>query len=145
MSDMMQKMPPQQPPMGQPPQGPMGQPPMGGPSAVEKNMSIFNPKDFAILFTQIRNNPEMPVRDFLMKLGIDVDGPVAQITEWLTKSVENVSPLGAMKNISAAAGGDAALGPGGQPPTMPGRKPMVQPPGRPAPAGMEGLLNKLGG
>lgn len=144
MSDMMPK--PQQPPMGELPQSPMGQSPMRQPpSAVEKNMSIFNPKDFAILFTQMRNNPKMSVRDFLMKLGIDVEGPVAQLTEWFTKSVENVSPLGAMKNISADAGGAAALSPGGQPPTMPGRKPMVQPPGKPTAGGLEGLLNKMGG
>lgn len=128
------------------PGGPGGAPggmPGGG---VEKNMSIFNPKDFAILFTQIKNNPEMPVREFFAKMGLDVDGPVAQITQFLERSVENASPLGAMKNISAGQSGPGAeLSPGGQPPVMPGRKPMVQPPGAPTAGGVEGLLNKLGG
>lgn len=134
------------PQMGSRPNSQIGQGVLNvGSSPVEKNLSIFNPKDFAILFQQIKTNPEMTVREFFSKMGLDVDGPVAQITQFLEKGVENASPLGAMKNISAAAGGGTPLSPAGQQPVMPGRKPMVQPPRQPTAGGLQGLLNKMGG
>ena len=112
---------------------------------VTKNLSIFDPKDFVILIKTMANDPRATVRDLLAKFGIDADGPVAQITQFLNKSMENATPLGQMKNIAAGARPNTALTPGGQPPVMPGRKPMVAPPRQPSPAGMEGLLNRLGG
>ena len=57
------------------------------------------------------------------------------------KQVQNANPINKMRNIAA----DASFKPGGGPPTMPGVKPMVAPPSAPAPQGMEGLLNRLGG
>jgi len=115
-------------------------------SPVEKNLSIFDPKDMIIMLKTMANDPQATVRDFLMKLGIDADGPVAQITQFIQKGMENATPLGQMKNI--AGGGQpnqAAISPGGQPPTMPGRKPMVEPPMAPTAGGLSGLLNKMGG
>uniref|UniRef100_A0A6M3LN38 Uncharacterized protein n=1 Tax=viral metagenome TaxID=1070528 RepID=A0A6M3LN38_9ZZZZ len=128
------------PPSGMPPQG---QPMSGGrgPSPVEKNLSVFNPTDAALMGASGKMSPDMSVRDFLSQQGIDVDGPVTQLVELAKKQVGNANPMTKMRNISA----DASLKPGGQPPTMPGVKPMVAPPGQPAPAGMEGLLSKLGG
>lgn len=136
MSDI-QGMPPKS---GMPPQG---MPMSGGrgPSPVEKNLSVFNPTDAALMSSSGKFNPTMTVRDFLTQQGIDVEGPVTQLIEMAKKQMENANPMNKMRNISA----DASLNPGGQPPTMPGVKPMVAPPGQPAPAGMEGLLNKLGG
>lgn len=133
------------PPMGggMPPQGNPGMPPQSG--AVEKNLSIFNPKDFVIMVKTMANDPQATVRDLLSRLGIDADGPVAQITQFLQKGMENATPLGQMKNIALGAGPDTGLSPGGQPPVMPGRKPMVQPPSAPAPAGLSGLINRMGG
>lgn len=117
---------------------------MPGGGGVEKNLSIFNPKDFVIMVKTMANDPQATVRDLLSRLGIEADGPVSQITEFISKGMENATPLGQMKNISAGAGG-TELSPGGQPPAMPGRKPMVQPPGAPTAGGMDGLLNRLGG
>jgi hypothetical protein len=105
-----------------------------------KNLSVFNPKD-ANLIGSSGMSPDMSVRDFLAQQGIDVDGPVTQLVEMAKKQAMNANPMNKMRNIA----NDAGLKPGGQPPTMPGVKPMVAPPGQPAPAGMEGLLNKLGG
>lgn len=137
-----------QPPMPSPQGSPAGGSPMPGGmpggGGVEKNLSIFNPKDFVIMVKTMANDPKATVRDLLSRLGIEADGPVSQITEFISKGMENATPLGQMKNISAGAGG-TELSPGGQPPVMPGRKPMVQPPAAPTAGGMDGLLNKLGG
>ena len=147
MSDMMGPKPPMgqmsggMPGPAQPPQGMPGQPSVG--SNVEKNLSIFNPKDFVIMVKTMANDPAATVRDLLSRLGIDADGPVAQITDFIQKGMENATPLGQMKNM--AGGASTQLSPGGQPPVMPGRKPMVQPPSAPGLAGMEGLVNRLGG
>lgn len=135
MSDM-QGMPPQ----GMPPQG---NPMSGGrqPSPIMKNLSVLNPKDANLIGSSGQFSPDMTVRDFLAQQGIDVDGPATQLVEMAKKQSANANPMNKMRNIAA----DTGLKPGGQPSTMPGVKPMVAPPGQPAPSGMEGLLNKLGG
>ena len=107
--------------------------------SVMKNLSPMNPADKKLMATQL--SPDMTVREWLGKMGVDVDGPVTQLVEMGQRMQKNANPLEKMKSISA----DASLKQGGQPPTMPGVKPMVQPPGRPAPAGLEGIVNKLGG
>jgi hypothetical protein len=86
-------------------------------------------------------SPDMTIRDFFQKQGIDVDGPVTQLVDFAKKQVANANPLTKMRNIAA----DTSLKPGGGPPTMPGVKPMQAPPSQPGPQGMEGLLNRLGG
>ena len=105
-------------------------------------LSIFNPKDLIIMIKTMANDPQAKVRDLLSRLGIDADGPVAQITDWLQRSKENATPLGQIKNM----GGGPPVGSGMPPaePQMPGRKPMVSPPGAPTAGGMEGLLGKIG-
>jgi hypothetical protein len=86
-------------------------------------------------------NPQMTVKEFLAQQGVDVDGPVTQLAELAKRQINNANPLNKMGGASPAT----ALKPGGQPPTMPGVKPMVAPPGQPSPSGMEGLLQKMGG
>jgi hypothetical protein len=126
---------------GMPPAG--GLPGQFGGSAVEKNLSIFNPKDFILMVKTMANDPKATVRDLLQRLGIDADGPVTQVTDFLMKSKENATPLGQIKNM-AGAGPLATAGPPQGEPQMPGRKPMVQPPPAPTAGGMDGLINKLG-
>lgn len=125
------------------PMPPQGQPMSGGrqPSPMMKNLSVLNPKDANLMANSGQFSPDMTVRDFLSQQGVDVDGPVTQLVELAKKQTANANPMNKMRNMAA----DASLKPGGQPPTMPGVKPMVAPPGQPSPAGMEGLLNKLGG
>jgi hypothetical protein len=127
MSDLMAK-----PPMGG---SPMGQ------SPVSKNMSMANPMDAAMMGASGQVTPDMTIRDFFKQQGVDVDGPVTQLVEMAKKQMANANPMTKMRNIAA----DTALQKGGQPSTMPGVKPMVAPPGQPSPAGIEGLLGKLGG
>jgi hypothetical protein len=140
MSDPMRQQ--GQPPMGQAPQGqaPQGQSPMGA-SPVTKNLSFLNPKDSALMASSGQINPNMSIRDFLAQQGVDVEGPVSQLVEMGKRQIANANPMTKARNIAA----DTALQKGGQPSPQPGVKPMVAPPGQPAPAGMEGLINKLGG
>jgi hypothetical protein len=111
------------------------------PSPVLKNLSMANPTDSILMKASGMVTPKTTVREFFEMQGVDVDGPVTQLTALAKKQFENANPINKMKNIAA----DTALQKGGQPPTQPGVKPMVAPPGQPAPSGMEGLMNKLGG
>lgn len=119
--------------------GGMGGGPMSG--AVGKNLSALTPGGAAAMAAANPASPNMTVRDYLAKLGINVDGPVQQLIDFAQKQQENANPINRIRNIAA----DTALQKGGQPPTRPGVKPMVQPPGQPSPSGMQGLLNRLGG
>jgi hypothetical protein len=126
-----------------PPNNPPGMP--GGnampPSPVLKNLSMLNPNDAVMMKASGMVTPKTTVREFFEQQGVDVDGPVTQLSDLAKRQIANNDPLTKMKNIAA----DTALQKGGQPPTMPGVKPMVAPPGQPAPSGMEGLMNRLGG
>jgi hypothetical protein len=118
-----------------------GGPPPGGPSPVMKNMSALNPVDAATMASSGNFTPDMTVRDYFQKMGIDVDGPVTQLVEFAKKQSQNANPMNKMRNIAA----DTALQKGGTPQPMTGPKPMVAPPGQPAPSGLSGLMQKLGG
>ena len=128
--------------MGKAPGGMMGGAPGGAPGGgMMRNMSALNPNDAAVMGASGQFTPDMTVRDYLTKMGVDVDGPVTQLVDMAKKQMANANPLNKMRSMAA----DTSLKPGGQPQTMPGVKPMVQPPGAPAPAGIEGLLSRLGG
>ena len=126
--------------MGQGGQPPGGQPPgMGG--GVMRNLSPMNPADLSLMAASGNFGPDTTIREAFSKVGIDVDGPMTQLADYVQKMKQNANPLNKVRNIAA----DTALQRGGQPPTQPGVKPMVASPGQPAPSGMEGLLNRLGG
>ena len=121
--------------------GMMGGGTMGGPGPVSKNLSAMTPGGAALMSASNPVTPGMTVADYLAKMGIDVNGPVQQLIDFAQKQQQNANPMNRIRNMAA----DTALQKGGGPQNMPGVKPMVQPPGQPSPAGMEGLLNKLGG
>lgn len=112
---------------------PQGMPPKAAPNPVEKNLSPFNPNDLAAMKGSGRFTPDMTVRDYFGQLGVDVDGPVTQLVQLAQKGMENASPLGKMKNISADMQGSA----GARPPAQPNLGP-------PASGGLEGLIGRLG-
>lgn len=113
-------------------QGPQqGGPPMGDPIA--QNQSMFNPADLAGMKQTGDVTPQMTVRDFLQKMGIDVDGPVTQLQEFAQKQVQGGKALGKMQNIALAPGqGAPRVPPQGGPPTGPPERP-----------GMRGLLKNI--
>lgn len=130
MSDMRPPMPPMG--GGAPPAGGMGaRPPGGGPSAavagVEKNRSILNPTDAATMGARGQMDPNMSIRDWLGQFGVDVEGPVGQLQQFMKKQSQNANPLTKMQNIAQSGGGapgGAPRPPTGGPPPMGGAPPQ---------------------
>ena len=74
---------------------------MGRGDPISKNMSPFNSMDLAMAAKNgdIPFDIEMPVIEFLPKIGIDPNGPVRQLLEVGQKMTQNGDMLGKMKNI----------------------------------------------
>lgn len=70
---------------------------------VRKNTSVFNPLDLAAMKQsgQFEGAEDMKVVDFLPMIGIDPQGPMSQLTEFMQKQVENADMVGKMQNIAA--------------------------------------------
>ncbi len=100
--------------------GGMGARPSGpGPAtaAIEKNRSILNPTDAATMQARGQMDPNMSIRDWLGQFGVDVEGPVGQLQQFMKKQSQNANPLTKMQNI--AQGGRGGGAPAGAP-----RQPM---------------------
>ena len=100
----------------------------GDPLAQMKSQeSIFNPADAAMKVNRGDIRPDMTVAQLLGSMGIDVNGPATQLTEFMKGQVQNKSIMGKM-------------GMGGQP----GRKPMAPPPTAPGEEpGIAGLMGNI--
>jgi hypothetical protein len=94
---------------------------------IRQNMSGFNPVDLAAMKQSGTFTPDMKVKDVLLKIGIDPEGPATQLVEFAKKQTQNADPLAKMKNIAATAPQGQAQG---QPPAE-----------EPLPAGLDGLMN----
>lgn len=101
---------------------------------IKGNMGMFNPADMASMKkdASMGSGPfagmskDTTVRDFFGKLGVDVDGPVSQLTELAKSQVQKSNPLSKMGNIAKS-------------PVPGGGQPSAQPP-MPEQAGLEGLM-----
>ena len=97
--------------------------------------SLLNPTDLAGMKQQGVARPGMTVRDFMQKMGIDVDGPVEQLQQFARKQTQNATAMGKM-NTMAARGPQQQMG--GRPPGGPG-------PTAPRPTGgLNDLLSNVG-
>lgn len=99
---------------------------------VMQNKSIFNPVDSSMMAQSGEITPDMSVREYFAKLGVDVEGPISQLVDMAKDQMQKGNPINKMKSI--AGGPTPGMKPGmGQPPQMPqGRAPEAP--------GMEGLL-----
>lgn len=98
--------------------------------AMEANRSMLNPADLAAMKQQ--GDGGLTVRDFLAKNGVDVDGPMSQLTKFAQKQTENAGALGKMRNIAAS----------GQPQMPPGMPGMGG--GQPPMGGFDDIMKNLG-
>jgi hypothetical protein len=99
------------------------------------NRSVFNPTDMSMMAQEGEITPDMPIREYFAKLGVDVDGPISQLVEMAKGQMQKADPLNKMKAI--AGGPQQGMPPQGQPPQAPqGRVPQQAP-------GMGGLLKQM--
>lgn len=98
---------------------------------VQENKSMLNPTDLSMMKQDGEITPDMSVRDYLGKFGIDVDGPISQLSEVYKQQKQKASMQGKMGAIA-----------GGQPQNRfpQGAKPMAQ---AAMPQNLDGLLSKL--
>lgn len=102
-------------------------------ATLRQNRSVMNPADLAMMKEEGEITPDMTIRDYFAKLGVDVDGPVVQLVELGKSQMQKANPLNKMQAI---AKGPRMGQPQGQPPTM-------QPQAPPEAAGMGGLLKQF--
>lgn len=94
----------------------------GGPEAmagkINANKSALNPTDAAMMKQDGEIDPNMSVRDYLGKFGIDADGPVSQLLEMYKAEKQKSGMQGKM----SALGGGPGMGqpPQASPPPSPG-------------------------
>ena len=102
---------------------------------LKANRSVFNPVDASMMKQEGEIRPDMTVREYFAKLGVDVEGPVSQLIDMAKDQMGKADPMNKMKSI--AGGPTPGVKPGmGQPPQMPqGRAPQA--------SGMEGLLKTM--
>lgn len=83
---------------------------MGG-DAMKENRSMFNPTDVASMKQDVAGmggmGPDTTIRNYLGTMGIDVDGPVTQLTDFAKKQTDNADPLKKMQNMA----GKPSMGP----------------------------------
>lgn len=96
-------------PMPQMPSKPMpqGMPRAGGDpmSAMKQNMSIFNPVDATAMRESGEITPQTTIREFFASKGVDVDGPVSQLVQFVQDQAKKASPLGKMQAIAGQGQG----------------------------------------
>jgi len=113
----------QQPMPGQMPAQPQQQPTGDVEGKLKSMRSPFNPQDMAMMMQDGDIGPNSTVRDFLEKLGVNVDGPISQLAEMFKSGMQNADPLSKMRSLNQQPQGQAEQ-PQGNPP---GRPPMVPP------------------
>ena len=88
---------------------------------ITQNLSMLNPGDGAYMKQQGMVKEGMTVRELLTNMGIDVEGPVEQLTEFARKQTENAGGISKMQNIAASPQGapGGPQGPGGPTNPMP--------------------------
>jgi len=97
--------------------------------------SPVNPVDASMMKQDGEINPDMPIRSYLEKFGIDVDGPVSQLLDAYKNQKQKAGMTGKMSAIAGAPG----MGqPSARPAPVPG--PSAPPAGG---GGMGALLGKM--
>ena len=109
---------------GMPP-GPGGLPgDTSGGDPIKDNASFMNPADLSLMQKEGGIQQGMTVRSFLEQQGIDVDGPIDQLTKFALKQTQNATMRGKAQNIAPAPAGPA--GPPAGPAEQPGMASLLK-------------------
>lgn len=105
----------------------MPNPTMGGPGMgqdmmanVKANQSVTSPADVSMMLQDGEISPDMPVLEYLKKIGIDPNGPVSQFVDVFKAQQAKASPMGKMQAFSGGPRMGAQKPPAGPPPGMAG-------------------------
>lgn len=70
--------------------------------AMDENLSIMNPQDAFLMAEKGMLRPDMTIRELFSSLGVDVEGPVAQLADMVQRETQKANPLNKMKAVSGA-------------------------------------------
>lgn len=70
--------------------------------AMDENLSIMNPQDAFLMAEKGMLRKDMTIRELFSTLGVDVEGPVAQLADMVQRETEKANPLNKMKAVAGA-------------------------------------------
>jgi len=70
--------------------------------AMDENLSIMNPQDAFLMAEKGMLRPDMTIRELFSGLGVDVEGPVAQLADMVQRETQKANPLNKMKAVAGA-------------------------------------------
>ena len=70
--------------------------------AMDENLSVMNPQDAFLMAEKGMLRADMTIRELFSGLGVDVEGPVAQLAEMVQRETQKANPLNKMKAIAGA-------------------------------------------
>jgi hypothetical protein len=102
--------------------------------SMDENLSIMNPQDAFLMAEKGMLRKDMTIRELFSGLGVDVEGPVTQLSDMIQRETQKANPLNKMKAIA-----------GSGPMTDPVAAKMGAPGSAPASGGSLDELMNLGG
>jgi hypothetical protein len=73
------------------------------PQAMDESLSVMNPQDAFLMAERGMLRADMSVRELFSTLGVDVEGPVTQLSEMVQRETQKANPLNKMKAAAAAS------------------------------------------
>jgi hypothetical protein len=70
--------------------------------AMDENLSVMNPQDAFLMAEKGMLRPDMTIRELFSGLGVDVEGPVAQLADMVQRETQKANPLNKMKAVTGA-------------------------------------------
>lgn len=70
--------------------------------AIDENLSMMSPQDAFVMAEKGMLRADMSVRDLFSQLGVDVDGPVSQLSEMVQRESEKANPINKMRAMADA-------------------------------------------
>ncbi len=73
------------------------------PQSMDEGLSVMNPQDAFLMAERGMLRKDMSVRELFSTLGVDVEGPVTQLSEMVQRETQKANPLNKMKAAAAAS------------------------------------------
>lgn len=73
------------------------------PQSMDEGLSVMNPQDAFLMAERGMLRKDMSVRELFSTLGVDVEGPVTQLSEMVQRETQKANPLNKMKAAVSAS------------------------------------------